>query len=73
MFFGSLALAWVLVKGDDIIPIPGTKKLPRLEENFGAVEVTLSAEDIEAIEKAVPPDAVAGARYPEATSSSLNG
>jgi len=59
------ALAWVLSKGDDIIPIPGTKKVARLEENLAALDVELSAEDIAAIEAAVPPEAVAGARYPE--------
>ena len=70
---GQIALAWLLSKGDDIIPIPGTKKLSRLAENLGALDVKLNDEDIAAIEKAVPPDAVVGARYPETTSSSLNG
>ncbi len=69
----QIALAWVLAKGDDIIPIPGTKKLSRLEENLAALNVSLSADDIAAIEKAVPPDAVAGARYPETSASTLNG
>ncbi|HXI88241.1 MAG TPA: aldo/keto reductase [Parvularculaceae bacterium] len=69
----QIALAWVLSKGDDIIPIPGTKKFGRLDENVGAVDVALSAEDVAAIEKAVPPSAVSGARYPEQASSSLNG
>lgn len=68
----QIALAWVLAKGDDIIPIPGTKKISRLEENIGAVSVRLSADDIAAIEKAVPPEAVAGSRYPETTASTLN-
>ena len=68
----QIALAWVLSKGDDIIPIPGTKKLARLEENIGAVDVALAKEDIEAIERAIPPGAIVGARYPEATSSTLN-
>ena len=69
----QIALAWVLAKGDDIIQIPGTKKLSRLEENLGALKVDLTAADIASIEKAVPPEAVAGARYPETTSSALNG
>ncbi len=69
----QIALAWVLSKGDDIIPIPGTKKLSRLEENLGATDIDLSAEEISLIEQAVPPEAVKGARYPEATSSTLNG
>ena len=68
----QIALAWVIAKGDDIIPIPGTKKLERLDENIGALGVQLSANEIAAIEAAVPPDAVAGARYPETTSSTLN-
>lgn len=68
----QIALAWVLAKGDDIIPIPGTKKIARLDENIGALNVKLSAEDIAAIEAAVPPDAVTGARYPEASAASLN-
>ena len=69
----QIALAWVLAKGEDIIPIPGTKKLARLEDNIGAVEVTLTPEDVAAIERAVPPEAVVGARYPEATASTLDG
>lgn len=69
----QIALAWVLAKGDDIIPIPGTKKLSRLEENLGALKVDLTGADIASIEKAVPPEAIAGARYPETTSSALNG
>ncbi|WDI33083.1 aldo/keto reductase [Hyphococcus flavus] len=68
----QIALAWVLAKGDDIIPIPGTKKLSRLSENLGALDVTLSADDLKAIEEAVPVDEVAGHRYPETTSSTLN-
>ena len=68
----QVSLAWVLSKGDDIIPIPGTKKVSRLDENISALDITLSADEIAAIERAVPPDAVAGARYPEASASSLN-
>ncbi|WP_411819084.1 aldo/keto reductase [Hyphococcus formosus] len=67
----QIALAWVIAKGDDIIPIPGTKKLHRLEENIGALNVNLTDTDIEAIEKAIPQEAVAGARYPESRSSTL--
>ena len=68
----QIALAWVLAKGEDIIPIPGTKKLSRLEENIGAIDVVFSRDDIAAIESAVPPEAVEGARYPETTSSTLD-
>jgi len=68
----QIALAWVLAKGDDIIPIPGTKKIARLEENIAAADVHLSPEDVAAIEAAAPPEAVAGERYPEVASSTLN-
>lgn len=68
----QIALAWVLSKGDDIIPIPGTKKIERLEENLGAVDVVLTNEDVEAIERAIPPGAIVGARYPETADSALN-
>ncbi|MCW2794215.1 MAG: aldo/keto reductase [Nocardioides sp.] len=60
---GQLALAWVLAQGDDVVPIPGTKRIPYLEENVGAADVELSADDLAALEDAVPRDAVAGARY----------
>lgn len=60
---GQLALAWVLAQGDDVVPIPGTKRVRYLEENVGAVAVELSAEDLAALEAAVPRDAVAGERY----------
>ena len=57
---GQLALAWVLAQGDDVAPIPGTKRVKYLEENVAASDVELSAEDLEALEAAVPRDAVAG-------------
>ena len=59
----QLALAWVLAKGDDIVPIPGTRRIERLEENAKAVEVRLTADDVAQIEAAVPPEAVTGERY----------
>ncbi len=68
----QLALAWLLAQGDDIIVIPGTKKISRLEENFGALNVDLTAEDVAAISAAVPPGAGAGDRYPEAMMKNLN-
>ena len=61
----QLVLAWLLAQGDDIIPIPGTKRVARLEENLGALNVDLSAEDLQRISDAVPPGAAAGTRYPE--------
>ncbi len=62
---GQLALAWVQAQGDDVVPIPGTKRRTYLEENVAATGVELSKEDIVAIEAAVPLDAVAGQRYHE--------
>jgi aryl-alcohol dehydrogenase-like predicted oxidoreductase len=62
---GQLALAWVQHQGDDVVPIPGTKRRKYLEENVASVEIELSEEDLKAIEEAAPAEAVAGARYPE--------
>ncbi|NNM98519.1 MAG: aldo/keto reductase [Candidatus Eremiobacteraeota bacterium] len=59
----QLALAWVLAQGDDVVPIPGTKRTARLEENVGSLQIELTAADIEAIVSAFPLDAVAGERY----------
>jgi aryl-alcohol dehydrogenase-like predicted oxidoreductase len=59
----QVALAWVLAQGDDIIPIPGTKRVERLEENAKAVDVALSAEDLRRIEEVAPKGAAAGERY----------
>ncbi|MCB8875965.1 aldo/keto reductase [Acidisoma silvae] len=61
---GQLALAWVLAQGEDIIPIPGTKRRTFLEENLGAANVTLSAEELAEIDRILPPDAFQGNRYP---------
>jgi aryl-alcohol dehydrogenase-like predicted oxidoreductase len=60
---GQLALAWVLAKGDDIVPIPGTKRRAYLEENVAAAEIALSQAEIAEIEAAVPQASVAGDRY----------
>jgi aryl-alcohol dehydrogenase-like predicted oxidoreductase len=62
---GQLALAWVLAQGDDIVPIPGTKRVRYLEENVAAAGVRLDDRDLGALEAAVPRDAVAGERYPD--------
>jgi aryl-alcohol dehydrogenase-like predicted oxidoreductase len=59
----QLALAWVLAQGDDIVPIPGTKRCKYLEENAGALDVELSQKDLERIDEAVPKDIAAGTRY----------
>jgi aryl-alcohol dehydrogenase-like predicted oxidoreductase len=59
----QLALAWVLAQGDDIVPIPGTKRRRYLEENLGALEVELTTEELERIDRIIPPGAAAGTRY----------
>jgi aryl-alcohol dehydrogenase-like predicted oxidoreductase len=69
---GQLALAWLLHQGDNIIPIPGTKRISYLEENFSAADVDLSAADLAAIATAFPPGVAAGERYPEEGMKGLN-
>ncbi len=62
---GQLALAWLLAQGDDIVPIPGTKRRKYLEENAGAADVTLTEDDLTRIEEAMPRGSAAGERYSE--------
>ncbi|MEO8623103.1 MAG: aldo/keto reductase [bacterium] len=62
---GQIALAWLLHKGDDIVPIPGTKRRTYLEENVGAAALSLSASDMAVLEAALAPDKVSGPRYGE--------
>ncbi len=62
---GQVALAWLLAKGDDIVPIPGTKRRRYLEENVAAGELKLSDAELRRLDAALPPDAVAGPRYNE--------
>src|ERR671910_3019213 len=62
---GQLALAWLLAQGDDIVPIPGTKRRKYLEENAGAAGVTLTKDDLASIEEAMPRGSAAGERYSE--------
>jgi len=64
---GQLALAWVLAQGEDVVPIPGTKRVKYLDENVGAADVELSDVDLKALQDAVPRDAVAGDRYGDMT------
>jgi aryl-alcohol dehydrogenase-like predicted oxidoreductase len=64
---GQLALAWVLAQGDDVVPIPGTKRRTYLNQNAEAAEVELSAADLAALEEAAPVGAAAGDRYPDMT------
>ena len=59
----QLALAWLLAQGNDVAPIPGTKRRKYLAENLGAVDVTLSADELAELDQAFPPDAVSGDRY----------
>ena len=68
----QLALAWVLAQGDDIVPIPGTKRIAFLEQNIGATKVELGAEDLARLDRILPPGAVAGDRYQPAAMASLN-
>ncbi|MEP7736172.1 aldo/keto reductase [Nocardioides sp. 31GB23] len=65
---GQLALAWVLAQGPDVAPIPGTKRIPYLEENVGALEVVLTDDDLGALAAAVPREAVVGERYGDMSS-----
>jgi len=59
----QLAIAWALAKGDFIVPVIGARKRSQLEESLGALDVSLTSEDVRAIEEAVPPEEVAGTRY----------
>ena len=63
---GQIALAWVLAQGPDIVPIPGTKQAARVDENIGALDVSLSPAEVEKLSSALPPGAAAGTRYAEA-------
>ena len=66
----QLAIAWVLAQGEDLVPIPGTKRRTYLEQNAGAADVELTADDLQRIEAEVPD--VAGERYNEAGMASVN-
>ena len=68
----QLALAWVLAQGQDIVPVPGTKRRKYLQENIGALDVDLTSEDLARIDEVAPKDAFAGSRYPEAMMRLLN-
>jgi aryl-alcohol dehydrogenase-like predicted oxidoreductase len=62
----QLALAWVLAQGPDLVPIPGTKRRQRLVENLAALDVPLGKDELAELSAAIPREAVAGQRYPEA-------
>jgi aryl-alcohol dehydrogenase-like predicted oxidoreductase len=68
----QVALAWVMAKGDDVVPIPGTKHVSRLEENVAATELELSDEQVATLDEAVSPDSVRGSRYAETEMALLN-
>jgi len=68
----QLALAWVLAQGEDIVPIPGTKRRKYLEENVAALEVKLTPEDLRRIDEIAPKNVAAGTRYPEAGMAAVN-
>jgi aryl-alcohol dehydrogenase-like predicted oxidoreductase len=69
---GQLALAWLLHRGDDIVPIPGTKRRKYLEENAGAADITLTDEDLRRIDEAMPRGSAAGERYTEQMMRAVN-
>jgi aryl-alcohol dehydrogenase-like predicted oxidoreductase len=68
----QLALAWLVAQGEDIIPIPGTKRRERLEENLRALEIELSGDDLRRLDEAAPRGFAAGTRYPEAAMHTVN-
>jgi aryl-alcohol dehydrogenase-like predicted oxidoreductase len=68
----QLALAWVLAQGEDIVPIPGTKHIRYLDENIGALDVTLTDEDLKRLDDILPPGAAAGPRYAERAMAAVN-
>jgi aryl-alcohol dehydrogenase-like predicted oxidoreductase len=69
---GQLALAWLLAQGEDIVPIPGTKRRKYLEENVGALNVKLTPQDLRRIDEVAPLGAAAGKRYPESMMAAVN-
>jgi aryl-alcohol dehydrogenase-like predicted oxidoreductase len=68
----QLALAWVLAQGEDVVPIPGTKHVRYLDQNIGALEVRLTAEDLRRLDAILPPGAAAGQRYHERGMETVN-
>jgi aryl-alcohol dehydrogenase-like predicted oxidoreductase len=69
---GQLALAWVLAKGEDLVPIPGTKRRKYLEENAAAAEIHLTAEQVAELEAAIPQDEIVGDRYSAASMKTID-
>jgi aryl-alcohol dehydrogenase-like predicted oxidoreductase len=69
---GQLALAWVLAKGEDLVPIPGTKRRKYLEENAAAADIHLSPQDVAELEAAIPLEQIAGDRYAPANMKNID-
>ncbi len=69
----QLALAWVMARGPDVVPIPGTRRRSRLEENAAAIEVTLTGAELAEIDEVIPKDMAVGTRYPEHVMKMLEG
>jgi aryl-alcohol dehydrogenase-like predicted oxidoreductase len=69
----QLALAWLLAQGDDVVPIPGTRHIDRLEQNAAAAEIELTGDELSRLESVIPPEMVAGTRYPEASMKAVDG
>ncbi len=69
----QLALAWVLAQGEDMVPIPGSSRKSHLEENVGALDVTLSSDDLARLDEVAPKGVAAGERYPERAMRAVNG
>ncbi len=69
---GQMALAWVLAKGQDMVPIPGTKRRKYLEENAAAAEIQLTANEVKELEAAVPQNEIAGERYAEGAMKAID-
>jgi aryl-alcohol dehydrogenase-like predicted oxidoreductase len=68
----QLALAWVMAQGEDIVPIPGTKRRKYLQENVGALNVSLTSEDLARVDEVAPRGAFASLRYPESMMAAVN-
>lgn len=69
----QLALAWVLSRGNDIVPIPGSRRIERVKENIAALSLTFTAEDLETLDRVAPPGAASGDRYGAAMMATLDG
>ena len=68
----QIALAWLLLKGDDIVPIPGTKRRKYLEENVAAADVTLTRDEVAVLDRALAPERISGPRYAPAQQAQVD-